>query len=351
MPEQIEKAIDLLKRLIATPSFSKEEEKTAEIIEDFFRSASIPYLRQDNNVWAKNKFFDEKKPTILLNSHHDTVGPNPGYKRDPFSPQIEEGKLFGLGSNDAGASLVSLLTTFAFFYRQENLNYNLIMAASAEEEISGKKGIESILPKLGPLSFALVGEPTEMDAAIAEKGLMVLDGVSYGEAGHAAREEGMNAIYLALSDIQWFQNYRFEKVSPFLGKTKMSLTMIQAGSQHNVVPAECHFVIDVRVTEAYQHEEVLQIIRENISSQVTPRSTRLKPSRIDQEHPVVLAAEKQGAKAFGSATLSDQALLSCPSLKMGPGKSERSHSADEFIYLKEIENAIPRYIAILQEML
>lgn len=346
-----EDAIVLLKKLISTKSFSKEEDETASIIKEFFNSREITNYRLQNNIWAKNKFFDPEKPTILLNSHHDTVKPNPGYTNNPYDAFEEDGRLYGLGSNDAGGCLVSLIATFCHYFDHQDLKYNLILAATAEEEISGNNGLELLLPDLGALDFAIVGEPTQMDLAIAEKGLLVLDCIATGKAGHAAREEGDNAIYKAIKDIEWFQNYKFEKVSPFLGSIKTSVTVINAGSAHNVVPHICEFVVDVRITEMYTPEEVLETIKENITSVVKPRSVRLKPSSIDPEHPIVRAGIKLGGKTYGSPTTSDQALLSIPSLKMGPGHSERSHTANEYVYLHEIEEGIEKYIAILNEIL
>ncbi len=346
----IKEAITLLEELIKTPSFSKEEDKTADLIQQFLEKKQVVTYRIKNNIWAKNFHFDPAKPTILLNSHHDTVRPNPGYTNDPYNPIHKEGKLFGLGSNDAGGCLVSLLAAFCYFYEQRNLRYNIIIAATAEEEISGKQGLEIVLPALGPLSFAIVGEPTEMHLAIAEKGLMVLDCIAIGKAGHAAREEGENAIYKAIHDINWFQQYRFEKISPYLGPVKMSVTVIHAGLAHNVVPATCEFVVDVRLTEQYSSEEILKTIRKNIVSEVKPRSIRLKPSSIDKNHPIVKAGIKHGGKPYGSPTTSDQALLDIPSLKMGPGHSERSHMANEFVYVKDIEEGIEKYITILKEV-
>lgn len=343
-------AIELLKGLIRIQSFSKEEDKTADLINQFFTDRGIPTHRKKNNVWAFNKHYDTNKPTILLNSHHDTVKPNPGYTIDPFDPVVKDGKLFGLGSNDAGGCLVSLIATFCYFFNKENLKYNFVIAATSEEEISGLDGLELIVPDLGPIDFAIVGEPTQMDIAVAEKGLMVLDCAAKGKAGHAAREEGDNAIYKAIKDILWITNYRFEKVSPHLGPMKMSVTIINAGYQHNVVPETCTFTIDVRITEMYQNEEVLKIIEDNISSEVKPRSIRLRPSFIDPEHPLVLAAIKHGAKTYGSPTTSDQALIPVPSVKMGPGKSERSHTANEFVWLSEVEHGIERYIQVLEEL-
>jgi acetylornithine deacetylase len=343
-------AIELLKTLIRTESFSKQEDKTAEIINTFINERGVPTHRIKNNVWAFNKHYDASKPTILLNSHHDTVNPNPGYTNDPFDPIVKDGKLFGLGSNDAGGCLVSLISTFLYFYDKENMKYNFVIAATAEEEISGFNGLELVYPELGPIDFAIVGEPTLMDIAVAEKGLMVLDCTARGKAGHAAREEGDNAIYKALKDIEWIRNYKFENVSPHLGPMKMSVTIINAGYQHNVVPENCTFTIDVRITEMYRNEDVLRIIEENIESEVVPRSVRLRPSFIDPEHQLVKTAIKLGAKPYGSPTTSDQALVPVPSVKMGPGHSGRSHSANEFIWLTEIEEGIEKYIKILSEL-
>lgn len=344
-------SIALLRELINTPSLSREEDKTAAILKSWFTRHGISFHEKANNIWAYNAFFDPAKPTILLNSHHDTVKPNPGYTRDPFSPDIEEGKLYGLGSNDAGGALVSLIAAFRHFYQEKDLEYNLCLAATAEEEISGLNGIELILPELGQLDFAIVGEPTEMHLAIAEKGLMVLDCVATGVAGHAAREEGDNAIYKAIKDIEWFRTFRFPRESELFGPIKMSVTIINAGSQHNVVPATCNFTVDVRLTDAYRMEEVLQIVREHTSSIVTPRSMRLKPSYIDKNHPIVRAGVELGRNTYGSPTTSDQALLNVPSLKIGPGFSGRSHMADEFIYVKEIEEAISIYITLLTKII
>lgn len=343
-------AIELLKNLIRTESFSKQEHNTAELLNNFLTERGVPTLRNKNNIWAFNKHFDSNKPTILLNSHHDTVKPNPGYTNDPYDPFVKDGKLFGLGSNDAGGCLVSLIATFLHFYDKENMKYNFCIAATAEEEISGFDGLELVYPELGKIDFAIVGEPTLMDIAVAEKGLMVIDCVAIGKAGHAAREEGDNAIYKAIKDIEWIKNYRFDRVSPHLGPMKMSVTIINAGYQHNVVPEKCQFTIDVRITEMYRNEEVLKIIDDNIDSEVHPRSVRLRPSFIDPEHPLVHAAKKFGAKTYGSPTTSDQALIPVPSVKMGPGNSARSHTANEFIYLIEIEEGIDKYIKILGEL-
>ncbi len=345
--------IELLKRLIATPSFSREENQTGDLIEEFLRERNMPFRRKKNNIWAKNQRFNPDLPTVLLNSHHDTVKPNPSWTLDPFMPLVQDGKLFGLGSNDAGGCLVSLLATFCYFYYRTDLQYNLLFVASAEEEISGKDGIELLIKEnnLPEISFAIVGEPTQMHLAIAEKGLMVLDATAHGKAGHAAREEGENAIYKALKDISWIQNYQFPKTSPTLGAVKMSVTIIQAGSQHNVVPDECKFTIDCRITEQYTLEEVLETVQNHIEATVVPRSLRLRPSAIPENHPIVQAGLRMGRTTYGSPTTSDQAVLVCPSLKLGPGHSERSHTADEFIFLQEIEEGIDLYIKLLREVI
>lgn len=341
-------AVELLKQLIAVPSFSKTEDKTAEVITKFFSSRSIKHYVSGNNVWVQNKYFDPVKPTLLLNSHHDTVKPNPGYTRDPFLPEIVDDKIYGLGSNDAGGALVSLISTFLYFEAKQDLRYNIVMAATAEEEISGVGGIESIWNDLPKIDCAIVGEPTRMQIAIAEKGLLVLDCISNGKAGHAAIEEGENAIYNSLPDIDWFRTFKFPKISESLGKVKMSVTAIQAGQAHNQVPAECKFTVDCRITDSYTLDEVLDIIRQNVSCEVNPRSTRLKPSGIDKGHPLVKAGISIGKELYGSPTTSDQALIPVPSIKMGPGESARSHSADEFIYLDEIKTGIQDYISLIE---
>ena len=339
---------ELLRQLISIQSFSKEEDKTADAIEQFLNERGVKTQRKMNNVWAYNAHFDESKPTVLLNSHHDTVFPNSGYTRNPFEPTIEDDKLFGLGSNDAGGCLVSLIGTFLYYFPQENLKYNICLAATAEEEISGNDGLELVLPDLGPLEFGIVGEPTEMNLAIAERGLLVIDCVSHGKAGHAARDEGDNAIYKAMKDIEWFKTFQFAKTSAVFGALQMTVTIIEAGSQHNVVPARCNFTVDVRVTDAYTNEEVLEIIRQHVDCDVTPRSIRLKPSSIDINHPLVIAGVALGRKTYGSPTTSDQALLDIPSVKVGPGFSGRSHMADEFIYVREISEGIEGYIDMLK---
>lgn len=341
------KATELLKRLISTPSFSKEESDTAVFLQQFFADNNIITNRHKNNIWAVNQHFDKSKPTLLLNSHHDTVKPNNGYTRDPFAPVVEDSKLYGLGSNDAGGPLVSLIATFLHFYDKENLNYNLCFAASAEEEISGDHGIVSILDKIPEIDAAIVGEPTQMRLAVAEKGLMVLNCTADGISGHAARNEGKNAIYNALEDLQWFQSYQFPEISETLGPVKMTVTEIHAGTQHNVVPDKCDFTVDVRSTDCYNNDDILHIIDQHTKSDIEPRSTRLNPSFMPEEHPINQAGTELGLKKYGSPTLSDQSFLSVPSLKIGPGKSARSHTADEFIYLDEIEEGIETYINLL----
>jgi len=344
-------AIALLKLLIAKPSFSKEESGTAEIIINFFNEKNIPLQNSNNNLWAFSKYKKEGLPTILLNSHHDTVKPVEGWQRDPFAPLVENEVLFGLGSNDAGASLVSLAATFIHFYEKEDLPFNLLFLASAEEEISGKNGVESVLPMLGKIDFAIVGEPTEMQLAIAEKGLLVIDGVATGKAGHAARNEGENAIYTALEDIRFLQNFKLEKTSKVLGEVNISVTQINAGTQHNVVPDQCRFVVDVRTTEQYSNKEVFDILQQKTKSELTARSFRLNSSGISIDHPIITVGQSLGLSPFGSATLSDQALMHFPSLKIGPGNSSRSHTADEFILLKEIRDGVDIYCQLLDGLI
>ncbi len=343
-------AIELLRQLIAIPSFSKTEDNTADAIAEFFSTRGIAPQTLGNNVWVTNKHFDKQKPTLLLNSHHDTVKPNPGYTRDPFLPEILDDKIYGLGSNDAGGALVSLMATFLYFEARKDMPYNLVMAATAEEEISGEGGIESIWNELPNIDCAIVGEPTGMDMAIAEKGLLVLDCTTHGRAGHAAREEGDNAIYKSLKDIGWFMTYRFPKTSELLGNVKMSVTVIHAGQAHNQVPAACKFTVDCRVTDTYTIDEVLGTIRQNVSCDVVPRSIRLKPSGIDKGHPLVKAGVRMGKKLYGSPTTSDQALIPVPSVKMGPGESSRSHSANEFISIDEIKAGIEDYILLIETL-
>ena len=345
-------ALALLKQLIATPSFSKEEDNTADIIEEFLDRKGVKTRVHLNNIWATNKFYDETKPTILLNSHHDTVKPNKGYTLDPFKPIEMDGKLFGLGSNDAGGALASLIACFLYYYSKPGLKYNLVIAATAEEEISGNNGVESLLPHLGKIDSAIVGEPTEMQMAVAERGLMVLDCLAKGKAGHAARNEGENAIYKAIKDIEWLMSCRFPKVSDLLGPVKMSVTVIETENKaHNVVPAECKFVIDVRVNELYTFEEVFNTIKENVQSEIRARSFRLRSSSIALDHPLVNAGIELGRSYYGSPTTSDKALMTFPALKMGPGDSARSHTADEYIYVDEIKKGIELYIKLLGKIL
>lgn len=345
-------AVELLKELIATPSFSKQEDQTAGILCRFIGERNIVHTRVGNNVFALNKYYDEQKPTILLNSHHDTVKPNPQYTKDPFAPLVEDGKLFGLGSNDAGGCLVSLLAVFLHFYEKQNAKYNVIFAATAEEEISGTGGIEYTLPYLPKIDCAIVGEPTQMQMAVAERGLMVLDCVSHGKAGHAARNEGENAIYKALKDISWFNSYQLDKVSPLLGPSKMSVTVIETENKaHNVVPAVCKFVVDTRINELYSFEEVIDLIKAHVDCEVKPRSTRLRSTSIALDHPLVKAGTALGRTYYGSPTTSDKALMPFPSLKMGPGDSARSHTADEYIFINEIHEGIALYINLLNQVI
>lgn len=343
-------SIELLKQLITIPSFSKDEHKSADAIAQFLDVQEVLVNRLGNNVWALNKHFNVTKPTILLNSHHDTVKPNTGYTRDPFKPEIIDEKLFGLGSNDAGGPLVSLIAAFLYFYNQSDLKYNIVLATTAEEEISGMGGIESIWSSLPKIDFVIVGEPTSCHVAVAEKGLMVLDCVSKGKSGHAAREEGVNAIYEAMTDLEWFRTYKFPRISESLGEMKMTVTGIQAGNQHNVIPAECKFTVDVRVTDVYTLEETLETIVQHVKCEVTPRSLRLRPSGIASDHPLLRAANKLGIKQYGSPTTSDQALIPVPSVKIGPGDSARSHSADEFIFVDEIHRGIDIYIQLIKNL-
>ena len=342
----LSEAVGLLKSLISIPSFSREEEAAADYLQNYIESIGIETRRKGNNVICVAPMFDLKKPTILLNSHIDTVKPVNGWRKDPFSPTEENGKLYGLGSNDAGASLVTLFQVYQELSKTEQ-SYNLIFLASCEEEVSGKGGIESVLSELPPITLGIVGEPTEMQPAIAEKGLMVLDVTSIGKAGHAARNEGVNAIYRALDDINWFKDFKFEKESPMLGPVKMSVTQINAGTQHNVIPDRCSFVVDIRSNELYSNEEIFAVIKKNIKSEAKARSFRLNSSRITEDHPFIKRAVKMGRNPFGSPTLSDQALMPFPSVKMGPGKSSRSHTADEYIMVSEIEEAIELYLKLL----
>lgn len=346
----MEKYIDLLETLISTQSFSKEEENAAVVMRSFLTEQGITFHTKENNTWAFCKHFDEDKPTLLLDSHIDTVRPAKGYTKDPFSPILEGDKLFGLGSNDAGGPLVSLLATFIHFYNREDLPFNLVFGATAEEEISGRRGLEIVLPEIAPITFAIIGEPTQMELAIAEKGLLVLDCYTHGKSGHAAREEGENALYKALIDIEKLRNFEFENVSKVLGKVKISVTQIEAGTQHNVVPDNCHFVADVRTNEHYTNKEAAKILDRLLDSDVKPRSVRLNSSGISEEHAFARLVKKHGINIYGSPTTSDQAIIPFPSVKMGPGDSARSHTADEYIYKSEILAGIERYIDLLEEL-
>lgn len=339
-------AITLLQALIGIPSLSREEDTAADFLQNYIEESGIMTGRSGNNIWCISPMFDVNKPTILLNSHIDTVKPVTGWRRQPFTPKIENGKLYGLGSNDAGASLVSLFQVYRHLSVTQQ-SYNLIYLASCEEEVSGKNGIESVLPKLPPITLGIVGEPTEMNPAIAEKGLMVLDLTARGKAGHAARNDGENAIYKLMPDIEWFRSFRFSKESPLLGTVKMSVTQINAGTQHNVIPDICTAVVDIRSNECYSNEELFEEITKHISCEAKARSFRLNSSSIPADHPFVKRAVELGKVPFGSPTLSDQALMKFPSVKIGPGKSSRSHTADEYILLNEIEEAIGLYIRLL----
>ncbi len=345
-------AIKLLKLLIETQSFSSEEDQTALLIEDWFQKFEVEYKRTQNNVWAINKYFDESKPTLLLNSHHDTVKPNKGYTKDPFKAIVEDGKLFGLGSNDAGGCLVSLIATFTYFYTKKNSKYNLVLVASAEEESSGPNGLNSMLKVIPNIDVAIVGEPTLMNLAVAEKGLVVFDAKVKGTPGHAAHPNDDNALYNTIEVLKWFQDYKFERPSEALGDVKMTVTQIKGGKQHNAIPAEVELVIDVRVNDAYSNQEIADIlIAESPCSSITPRSLRLNSSSIPVDHELVKAGIAMGRSTYGSPTLSDQAALSSPSLKLGPGDSTRSHSADEFIYIAEIEEGIQIYVELLNRVI
>lgn len=344
-------AVELLKKLISTPSISRNEKDAADIMEQTIKEYGLETHREANNIWTIDPHYDEKKPTLLLNAHIDTVKPVDSWTRNPFEPSIENTKengetLYGLGSNDCGGGLCSLLQIFRMLTLKPQ-SYNLIYLASAEEEISGKDGISRALPLLPHIDLAIVGEPTGMQPAVAEKGLMVLDVIAHGKSGHAARNEGINAIYEALDDMRWIRDYHFEKVSEFLGPTKMTLTVVNAGTQHNVIPDTCTMLVDIRTNEFYDNEEVYHFICQHLKSECKAHSFRLKSSRIDPQHPLIKKCVAMGMKPFGSPTLSDQALMSFPSFKLGPGESSRSHSANEFIRINEIRDAISKYTELL----
>ena len=344
--QYVSDAVQLLKKLIATPSVSRNEKDAADIMEQTIRSYGFEPQREANNLWIIDPHYDESRPTLLLNAHIDTVKPVASWSRDPFSPDVEDGVLYGLGSNDCGGGLCSLLQIFRMLTEKPQ-SYNLIYLASAEEEVSGKDGITRALPLLPHIDLAIVGEPTGMNPAVAEKGLMVLDVIAHGKSGHAARNEGVNAIYEALDDMRWIRDYKFEKVSEFLGPTKMTLTVVNAGTQHNVIPDKCTMLVDIRTNEFYDNEEVYEFICQHLKSEVKAHSFRLKSSRIDPEHPLIRKCVAMGMKPFGSPTLSDQALMHFPSFKLGPGESSRSHSANEFIRISEIRDAIAKYETLL----
>jgi len=344
----MEEYIQLLIRMIETPSFSHEEEPVAILIRNFMKSKDINFLEKQNNTWAKNKYWQEGKPVILLNSHIDTVKPVKNWTKDPFGAEVEGNRITGLGSNDAGASLVTLLAVFVHFYAERDLPWNLIFAASAEEEVSGAQGMESLVGEWEPLDLAIVGEPTQMQMAVSERGLMVLDCTASGKAGHAARDEGENALYKAIDDITILRNFRFPHVSPTLGPVKLSVTQIQAGYQHNIVPDQCSFVVDVRTNEFYSNQEAFEIIRTRLSSDVKARSFRLNSSGIRLDHPIVKRAKELGLSCYGSPTTSDQAAIPYPSVKIGPGDSARSHTADEYILIPEIEQGFNVYVDLLK---
>jgi len=342
--------IELLKSLVSVPSLSQNEEEAAGVIRQFLIDSKVKFDSKANNTWVRNRNWRDGLPVILLNSHIDTVRPASGYTRDPYSPDVENGVLYGLGSNDAGGSLVTLLAVFMHFNLVENLAFNLIYSATAEEEISGTNGLASILSDLGPITLAIVGEPTRMQMAIAEKGLMVLDCMAHGKSGHAAREEGENAIYKAMGDIEKIRNFKFEKVSPILGSVKTTVTMINAGTQHNVIPDICSFVIDVRTNEYYSNQQAWEILDQLIESDVKPRSIRLNSSGIPVDHPIVQRGISLGLNYYGSPTTSDQAVIPYPSIKIGPGDSARSHTADEYISISEIEEGFRIYIDLLTSL-
>ena len=349
MDKAVTDAVELLKRLIATPSLSRDEARTAELISEYLAEHGAAPERLHNNVWARAEGYDPARPTLLLNSHHDTVRPAASYTRDPFAPMIEEGCLYGLGSNDAGASVVALAETFLTF-RRRRLPFNLVVALSAEEECMGEHGMRALLPALGKIDMALVGEPTGMQAAVGERGLVVLDGTARGKSGHAARNEGVNALYIALDDIARLRGFRFERESALLGPVGITVTQIEAGTQHNVVPDVCRFVVDVRTTDAYTNEEVVEILRRALQSEIVPRSTRIRAAAVGDDHPLVRAAKAVGRSTFVSPTTSDRTLMPFPSLKMGPGESARSHTADEFVRIDEIDRAITLYEQYIEQL-
>jgi len=349
-PHFFSESVVLLQHMIKISSFSGNESEVADTIHQHLQGYSVKVKRQGNNIWCYNKYYDETKPTILLNSHMDTVVPNEGYTKDPFCPEISEGKLYGLGSNDAGGCVVSLIAAFLHFYCYQGLGFNLCLAITAEEENSGENGIKSILPLLGKCELAIVGEPTLLQMAIAEKGNLVIDCISNGRPGHAAREEGDNAIHKCLRDLEWFSLYQFPQQMKGLAPVKMTVTTIKAGSQHNIVPGRCEFTVDIRHDDTFSQNEIVDIIKRNVSCQVNPRPGSLGASSVSPEHPIVKTGIAVGCKTYISPTTSDQAWLSIPSVKIGPGDSARSHSADEFIYLEEIKKGINLYVRLLETL-
>ncbi|MEL6832001.1 MAG: M20 family metallo-hydrolase [Bacteroidota bacterium] len=346
----VSNCIELLQELIATPSFSREEDATADLIAAFLTERGLVVERAGNNVWVRHPHWQQELPVVLLNSHHDTVKPAASWQRDPFTAQWEGDQLFGLGSNDAGGPLISLIAAFLQLTNRKDLPYNLLLAATAEEEISGAGGIVSILPELGPINCAIVGEPTSLDAATAERGLIVIDGEAAGVSGHAARDEGVNALYVALEDIDRLRQYEFPKKSELLGPVKVSVTQIESGTQHNVVPDRCRFVMDVRVNERYSNQQVVEELQAVCKSTLKARSLRLQSSGLPLGHPLLKAVDACGLSPYGSPTLSDQALMPFPTLKLGPGDSARSHTADEYIRRTEIEAGVQTYLAVLEQL-
>jgi acetylornithine deacetylase len=345
--DYVNDAVELLKRLIETPSVSRDETAAANVMANYLERWGLPYGREGNNLWVGCPDWDNNRPTVMLNAHIDTVKPVSTWTRNPYEACVEDDRLYGLGSNDCGGGLVSLLQTYRIM-KDRQRPFNVLWVASAEEEVSGKDGFSRVLPLLPPVNVAIVGEPTGMQPAIAEKGLMVIDGYAHGVSGHAAREEGVNAIYEALDDLVWLRDYRFRKVSPLLGPTKMTVTVVEAGTQHNVVPDKLHFVIDVRTNEYYQNEYLFEFLRKHMKKcELQTRSFRLHSSSFPEDHPLIMRCKAMGKTPFGSPTLSDQALMPFPSFKMGPGQSSRSHSADEFICISEIADAIDTYVRLL----
>ena len=342
-------AVGLLSRLIATPSTSRQENDAADLMEVHMKELGLCPKRHANNVWAVCPDYDEHRPTLLLNAHIDTVKPSKSWTKDPFTPTLEDGKLYGLGANDCGGGLVSLLESYCVAAKMER-NFNVIYLASAEEEVSGDGGVAAVLPLLPKIDAAIVGEPTGMQPAIAEKGLMVVELTMHGKSGHAARQEGVNAIYGVLKDLEWISQYKFERISPLLGPTIMNATMINAGTQHNVVPDTCNIVVDVRVNERYTLQEVFDIIRRHVKSEARARSMRLAPSHMEPTHPLVATCVEMGMTPYGSPTLSDQALMPFPSIKLGPGDSARSHTADEYVGIDEIGHAIQTYVSLFKKL-